>query len=105
MENLMQLSDFMDKLANLGRFVGELTRAIQKISDKPDIFNSNHGHLTCVKLIEQICYSIKILTVQELLNVFSSTMLAESMVKSGQKSGFVDDTMIWGFGLHYHYLL
>ena len=56
--------------------MGELTRAIQKISDELAIFNSNDGHLTCVKLIKQICNLIKILTVLELLNVFSSTMLA-----------------------------
>jgi hypothetical protein len=48
----MQMSNFIDKLTNLGRFVGELTRAIQKISDELYIFNSNDGHLTCVKLIE-----------------------------------------------------
>ena len=48
----------MDKLANLDRFVGELTRAIQKNSDELDIFYSNDGHLTCVQLIEQICNSI-----------------------------------------------
>ncbi len=42
------MSNFIDKLANLGRFVGELTRAIQKILDELDIFNSNDGHLTCV---------------------------------------------------------
>lgn len=132
LENLMQSSNFMDKLANSDRFVGELTRAIQKNSDELDIFYSNDGHLTCVKLIEQICNSIsslsnnssnklmlnlvvlldyccsnsyellsdfllsnRILTVLELLNVFSSTMLGESMVKSGQKSGAVDDTMVW----------
>jgi hypothetical protein len=48
----MQMSNFIDKLTNVGRFVGELTRAIQKISDELDIFNSNDGHLTFVNFIE-----------------------------------------------------
>lgn len=133
MESFLTTNTFMDKISNLDRIAGELNRAIAKSPEELDIFRAHDGHLTCVKLIEQIFNLIsslnnsasiykltlnlvtlldyccsnnyellcdfvlgnKVIAVLELLNVFSGSMFAESMVKSNQKPGMVDDIILW----------